>query len=240
MKEVAFPVYFNWHDRLKEFLAPDERCEIIDALRDYYEKGTDPVAAVRESLRLSVALMFDQIVFSQEKAQKAVESGRRGGKSSASKFAAKNEEDEESEGPSEGGPRGVQGGAEGVEGPSEAPPSNKKKNTNTNKNKNTNTKRNKNKKDPSSRSLSYMADREREEAEREIPTLGDVRAYVDEAELFISPDKFFNYYQSVGWREKGQPITDWRSKARLWDEREHDFAGAKYIPSTTLDNILRY
>lgn len=54
-----------------------------------------------------------------------------------------------------------------------------------------------------------------------VPTLNEVRAYCGQCGLIVSPERFFNYYNSSGWRDKnGNPIRDWRSKLRAWNERE--------------------
>lgn len=53
------------------------------------------------------------------------------------------------------------------------------------------------------------------------PTLDEVRAYCEQCGLIVSPEKFFDYYNSSGWRDKnGSPIRDWRSKLCAWNERE--------------------
>lgn len=53
------------------------------------------------------------------------------------------------------------------------------------------------------------------------PTLNEVRAYCNQCGLVVSPEKFFDYYNSSGWRDKsGSPIRDWRAKLHAWNERE--------------------
>lgn len=53
------------------------------------------------------------------------------------------------------------------------------------------------------------------------PTLDEVRAYCEQCGLIVSPERYFDYYNSSGWRDKnGSPIRDWRSKLRAWNERE--------------------
>lgn len=53
------------------------------------------------------------------------------------------------------------------------------------------------------------------------PILDEVRACCEQCGLIVSPEKFFDYYNSRGWRDKnGGPIRDWRSKLRAWNERE--------------------
>lgn len=57
--------------------------------------------------------------------------------------------------------------------------------------------------------------------EREIPTLDEVKKFVKEENLTISPERFFSFYESQDWRTaSGYPIRDWRSKARTWQSTE--------------------
>ena len=85
MKNVAFPVYYNWYDWLRENLPPEERCEVTDALRDYYETGASPEEAVRDSLRLVVSLMHNEIDAAREKSRQASEYGKMGAKAANEK-----------------------------------------------------------------------------------------------------------------------------------------------------------
>ncbi|MBQ1503071.1 MAG: hypothetical protein IIZ35_03630 [Clostridia bacterium] len=97
MKDVAFPIYYNWYERIKEYLPLEERFEVFDALKEYYENGTDPIRAVRESLRFPVSLMYDQIVFSREKSEKASQAGKIGASVTNGKKKKKKEETEREE-----------------------------------------------------------------------------------------------------------------------------------------------
>ena len=94
MKDVAFPIYYNWYERIKEYLPLEERFEVFDALKEYYENGTDPIRAVRESLRFPVSLMYDQIVFSREKSEKASQAGKIGASVTNGKKKKKKEQTE--------------------------------------------------------------------------------------------------------------------------------------------------
>lgn len=61
----------------------------------------------------------------------------------------------------------------------------------------------------------------RNKEEREIPTLDEVKKFVKEENLTISPERFFSFYESQDWRTaSGYPIRDWRSKARTWQSTE--------------------
>ncbi len=47
----------------------------------------------------------------------------------------------------------------------------------------------------------------------------DVLAKTQEQNIPISRDeaeKFFNYYQALGWKKNGQPIMDWTALLRNW------------------------
>lgn len=48
------------------------------------------------------------------------------------------------------------------------------------------------------------------------PSLQELRDFVQEEQLPIDTEKFFNHYESIGWRKSGQPITDWKALVRMW------------------------
>lgn len=54
----------------------------------------------------------------------------------------------------------------------------------------------------------------------DTPTLNDVRNYVREKGLKIDPERFFLYYQSRGWRIKGDIIFDWKALVESWEKGE--------------------
>lgn len=52
------------------------------------------------------------------------------------------------------------------------------------------------------------------------PTLEEVTAYVQERGNLIDPKKFFDYYETAGWKDsKGQPVKNWKQKAITWEGR---------------------
>lgn len=53
------------------------------------------------------------------------------------------------------------------------------------------------------------------------PTVEEVRAYCAERKNGIDPQRFVNYYNSVGWKQNGQRITDWKSKVQTWESQPH-------------------
>ena len=70
--------------------------------------------------------------------------------------------------------------------------------------------------------LSYKErNRERNIKEREgTPTLDDVISYCQQMSFTFSPERFFNYYEALGWQKNGQPIMNWKAVARNWQARE--------------------
>lgn len=63
---------------------------------------------------------------------------------------------------------------------------------------------------------------ERQDAPRP-PTLEEVRAYAFEIGSPVDPERFFDYYQSVGWKTTaGNPIVDWQAKYRSWKDTERE------------------
>ena len=64
------------------------------------------------------------------------------------------------------------------------------------------------------------------------PALEDVRAYVFELGSSVDPVKFYDHYQSLGWRTvAGAPVADWKAMLRYWTaqdaekEKPRGFAG---------------
>ena len=62
--------------------------------------------------------------------------------------------------------------------------------------------------------------RERYKEREETPTLDDVISYCRQMSFTFSPDRFFNYYEALGWQKNGQPIMNWKAVARNWQSRE--------------------
>lgn len=60
------------------------------------------------------------------------------------------------------------------------------------------------------------------------PTLTDVTEYVKSQGLQVNAKRFFNYYESVGWKINGEPIRDWRARLRLWDSEDKGGNNGRY------------
>ena len=62
--------------------------------------------------------------------------------------------------------------------------------------------------------------RERYKEREGTPTLDDVISYCQQMSFTFSPERFFNYYEALGWQKNGQPIMNWKAVARNWQSRE--------------------
>lgn len=62
------------------------------------------------------------------------------------------------------------------------------------------------------------------------PTLEKIQAFVKKNNFTFSPEKFYDYYNAVGWKVRGMPITDWQSLCRSWQARERPAETKHDIP----------
>lgn len=55
------------------------------------------------------------------------------------------------------------------------------------------------------------------------PTLQEIKAYCQERNNGVNPEKFFNHYEANGWVQgKGKPIKDWKACVRTWEQNSFD------------------
>ena len=67
---------------------------------------------------------------------------------------------------------------------------------------------------------------EREKRKRFTPpTVEEVRAYCQERNNGIDPQRFVDFYTANGWAQgRGKPIKDWRAAVRTWEARDKQTA----------------
>lgn len=53
----------------------------------------------------------------------------------------------------------------------------------------------------------------------EKPTLEEIADYCRERNNSISPEAFFDFYESKGWKVGNQPMKDWKAAVRTWEKR---------------------
>lgn len=57
------------------------------------------------------------------------------------------------------------------------------------------------------------------------PELAEVKAYIQDHELKVDPEKFCDFYESKGWLVGRSPMKSWRAAVRNW--ARNDFGGDK-------------
>ena len=54
------------------------------------------------------------------------------------------------------------------------------------------------------------------------PTVDQVADYCKERKNQVNPERFVNFYESNGWRVGKNPMRDWRSAVRTWEQNNID------------------
>ena len=52
------------------------------------------------------------------------------------------------------------------------------------------------------------------------PTLDEVKAYCNERNNRVDPERFIDYYTSNGWKVGKNPMKDWKAAVRTWERSE--------------------
>jgi hypothetical protein len=52
------------------------------------------------------------------------------------------------------------------------------------------------------------------------PTLDDVKAYCQERNNNVDPEKWYNYYSANGWKVGKNPMKDWKAAVRTWERND--------------------
>ena len=70
--------------------------------------------------------------------------------------------------------------------------------------------------------------KEKKKATRKVfvkPTPTEIQAYVDEHQLHVDVNRFFDYYEGNGWKVGKNPMKDWKATARNWSRNNFDKGG---------------
>ena len=51
------------------------------------------------------------------------------------------------------------------------------------------------------------------------PTIEEIQAYCQERKNDVSAERFFNFYESKGWRVGNQAMKDWMAAVRTWENK---------------------
>ena len=70
--------------------------------------------------------------------------------------------------------------------------------------------------------------KEKKKAPRKVfvkPTPTEIQTYVDEHNLQVDVERFFDYYEGNGWKVGKNPMKDWKATARNWSRNSFDKGG---------------
>lgn len=70
------------------------------------------------------------------------------------------------------------------------------------------------------------------------PTFEQVAEYCQERGKGVDPQRFFDYYESNGWRVGRNPMKDWKSAVRTWERNNNGFAAARPVQPQTSGNVF--
>ena len=64
----------------------------------------------------------------------------------------------------------------------------------------------------------YFSDKTTKRKRFDPPTLEEIRAYCQERDNNVDPEKFFNYYTANGWHVGRYKMKDWKAAVRTWEK----------------------
>ena len=71
------------------------------------------------------------------------------------------------------------------------------------------------------------------------PTIEEVRDYCTSRENSVDAEKFYDYYEAVGWKLGKNPMKDWKAAIRTWEKKEQRSGTPqqKYKAITDVDSL---
>lgn len=75
------------------------------------------------------------------------------------------------------------------------------------------------------------------------PTLEEIKAYCLSRQNNVDAERFYDYYESNGWRVGKSPMKDWKAAVRTWERNEWNIGGARNgtsgdIPAACYDGTI--
>lgn len=70
------------------------------------------------------------------------------------------------------------------------------------------------------------------------PSVEEIRLYCEKRANGINPQRFFDFYESKGWKVGNQAMKDWRACVRTWEAREKDSKPEKTYTSEQLNGMF--
>lgn len=72
------------------------------------------------------------------------------------------------------------------------------------------------------------------------PSLDEIKSYIDENNLNVNAQYWFDYYESNGWRVGKNPMKDWKACIRRWNKTEMTDLKARRKPNEESINITKF
>lgn len=69
------------------------------------------------------------------------------------------------------------------------------------------------------------------------PTVEEIKAYCRERMNFVEPQKFFDYYESNGWKVGKNPMKDWKAAVRTWEKNNYGGQSSAPMPRMSLKDM---
>lgn len=199
----GFLLYFDYRRHLS-LLSNEERGRLLMALFDYAETGKAPElegSAVQMAFSFIASQLDRDAAKYAETCQKRREAGQKGGRPKKPK--ALNEKAKKANGFSEN--------------------QRKAKKADTDTDTDNDTDKETEKKTETEAYMNYggiLAD----SPLFQKPTLNEIRSYCQEQNFHVDPERFYNYYEGVGWKLGKSPVVDWRAVLRNWEKSEEKTA----------------
>lgn len=68
------------------------------------------------------------------------------------------------------------------------------------------------------------------------PTLAQIQDYIFEQSLNVDPERFYDYYESNGWKVGRNSMKDWKAALRNWSKKDSKKGNSTF---TAIDELLR-
>ena len=72
------------------------------------------------------------------------------------------------------------------------------------------------------------------------PSLDEIKSYIDENNLNVNAQYWFDYYESNGWRVGKNPMKDWKACIRRWNKTEMTDLKARRKHNEEIINITKF
>jgi len=72
------------------------------------------------------------------------------------------------------------------------------------------------------------------------PTIEDIKLYCEERKNTIDAEKFFDYYESNGWKVGKNSMKDWKAAVRTWEKNEKQDTSSKPLIEEIREGVFKF